>query len=389
MTSMQRRLGGVCLTLFLALILSTPLLTGKPDSVQANQVDDEVTLEVIEVVSRIADGEPTTGVGPGIDTPGPPSGVPVVPPSIILRAPEPIAPPPTRELNVVLDWYLSPQHAAFIVARERGDFDQQGLKVSFSAPADPSVPTKLVAASRADLALGRQPQLHRQIDQGLPLIRVATLVGTPLNSLVVREGNGIGAISELRGKTIGYATQDDIQPALAIMLAHHGVTLDDVTLKRVDFALGPALVERRVDAVIGAMRHVAPFQLAEEGIVPLSFMVEEHGLPRYDELILIANRDHLNGQRDDIRRLIAALEDATHWIINHPDEAWELMIRSEPGLNTKANQQAWPDILRRLSLRPATLDARHYLNFQTFLYEQGLIQERYPIERLAVDLSAP
>ncbi|GGX78582.1 ABC transporter ATP-binding protein [Litchfieldella qijiaojingensis] len=381
MTSMQRRVGGVCLALLLALSVGAPLLADRPDA-------DQVDATALEAASRIASGWTTLKGGPGVDTPGFPADAPVAP-SLILRAPEPIAPPPVRELSLVLDWYLSPQHAALIVARERGDFDRQGLKVSISAPADPSVPTKLVAASRADLALGRQLQLHRQIDEGLPLIRVATLVGTPLNSLVVREGNGIANLTDLSGKTIGYATRDDIQPTLSIMLAHHGLALDDVTLEGLDFTLAPALVEGRVDAVIGGMRHVMPYQLREEGVVAHSFMVEDHGLPRYDELILMANRDHLNGQRDDIRRLVAALEDATHWIINHPNKAWELVTRSEPGLDTAANRQAWPEILRRLSLRPATLDARHYLNFQAFLHDQGLITKRQPIERLAVDLSAP
>lgn len=384
MTSMQCRLGWLILALLLALILAAPLLADRSGNEPANQVERVA----IGAASRIATQEAMPVGGPGIDTPRHPGDAPVAP-SLTLRAPEPIAPPPMRELNLVLNWYLSPQHAALIVARERGEFDRQGLTVNISAPADPSVPTKLVAASRADLALGRQPQLHRQIDRGLPLIRVATLVGTPLNSLIVREDSGIDGLPELEGKSVGYAISDDIQPILSTMLMHHGLTLDDVTLRGVDFALGPALAEKRVDAVIGAMRHIVPFQLNEEGIRSRSFLVEDHGLPRYEELILIANRDHLNGKRNDIRRLITAIEDATHWIVNHPEEAWELVTRSEPSLDTATNRQAWPELLRRLSLRPAALDASRYLSFEAFLHERGVIDERHPIERLAVDLSAP
>ena len=53
------------------------------------------------------------------------------------------------------------------------------------APADPADPPKMVAAGRADLAVSYQPQLHLQIQEGLPLMRVGTLVATPLNCLLV------------------------------------------------------------------------------------------------------------------------------------------------------------------------------------------------------------
>lgn len=394
MTSMLRRLGGICLALVFVLSLAAPLLADRSEIATTPQVDETV----LDAASRIIDDSGTSRLnpsafdpakgGPGIDTPGHHPDSPAAP-SLQLRSPEPIDPPPIRELNLVLDWYLSPQHAALIVARERGDFNRLGLKVNIATPADPSVPVKLVAASRADLALGRQTQLHRQVARGMPLIRVATLIGTPLNSLVVRADTQLDTLRDLRGKTIGYGIQEDVSPLLSVMLKHHGLELDDVTLKGVDFAVAPALASQQVDAVIGAMRHVVPYQLREEGLRSHSFLVEEHGVPRYDELIVIANRDHLNVKRDDIRRFITALEDATHWIINYPDAAWELLAQSEPTLDSAANRQTWPETLRRLSLRPATVDARRYLEFQTFLVEQGLIRERHPIERLAVDVSEP
>ena len=51
-------------------------------------------------------------------------------------------------------------------------------------PADPTMPPKLVAA-KADLAVDYQPQLQMQVAEGLPLVRIATLVNSPLNSLIV------------------------------------------------------------------------------------------------------------------------------------------------------------------------------------------------------------
>ncbi|MBD3894271.1 ABC transporter substrate-binding protein [Halomonas sp. ML-15] len=310
-------------------------------------------------------------------------------PSITLRSPEPIDPPPLDELRVVLDWYLSPQHAALLIAQARGDFTRHGLDITLNVPADPSLPPKLLAAGRADLALGRQAQLHILVDEQQPLVRVASLMPTPLSSLVVAADSDIETLADLAGKRVGHAHDDSLSPMLAGMLAQHDVTLDELTLDYVNFSPAQALLEGRVDALIAPLRHVLPHHLDVEGIRVRSFAAEEHGVPRHDGLILMANRDTLATQRSEIKRLLLALEDATEWALNYPDDAWELITRNHPALDSTINQRAWPDTLRRLALRPSVLDAKRYAAMQNYLYERGHIDTRQPLERLAVDLHAP
>ena len=45
-----------------------------------------------------------------------------------------------------------------------------------------ALPPRLVAARQADLAITYQPQLHFFADQGLPLMRVGTLINSPLKN---------------------------------------------------------------------------------------------------------------------------------------------------------------------------------------------------------------
>ncbi|MCP5458899.1 MAG: ABC transporter substrate-binding protein [Gammaproteobacteria bacterium] len=73
-----------------------------------------------------------------------------------------------EKLTVLLDWFVNPDHAPLVVALEKGFFAKQNLDVDLIAPADPNDPPKLVAAGKADIALSYQPQLHIQINQGLP-----------------------------------------------------------------------------------------------------------------------------------------------------------------------------------------------------------------------------
>ncbi|MEO0363343.1 MAG: ABC transporter substrate-binding protein, partial [Pseudomonadota bacterium] len=107
------------------------------------------------------------------------------------------------KMTLILDWFVNPDHGPIILAEEKGYFAEEGLEVEVIAPADPSDPPKLAAAGRADLAISYQPQLHLQIHEGLPLIRVGTLVATPLNCLLVLADGPIETPADLKGKKIG------------------------------------------------------------------------------------------------------------------------------------------------------------------------------------------
>ena len=290
-----------------------------------------------------------------------------------------------ERLTLLLDWFVNPDHAPIIVADELGYFADAGLEVEIVAPADPNDPPKLVAAGQADVAISYQPQLHIQVDQGLPLARIGTLVATPLNSLVALADGPIREIADLEGRKIGFSVGGFEDALLGAMLGHHGVRLADVELVNVNFALSPALLSGQVDAVIGAFRNFELNQLELEGRPGRAFYPEEEGVPAYDELIFIANTGALGDPR--LPRFIDAIEAATLHILNHPDESFTLFVEGRPELDDELNRRAWADTLPRFALRPAALDVARYARFAAFLEAQGLIDPPPPVNTYAVELA--
>ena len=278
-----------------------------------------------------------------------------------------------EKLTVLLDWFVNPDHGTLYVAEELGYFADAGLEVEMIEPTDPSQPPLLVGAGRADLAVSYQPQLHLLVEQGVPITRVGTLVATPLNSLVVLEDGPIKSIGDLKGATVGFSVGGFETAVLGAMLAQEGLSIDDVSLVNVNFALSPSIYSGRVDAVIGAFRNFELNQMDIEGKPGRAFYPEENGVPPYDELILVAQ----NGNLDDPRLplFLSAVEKATQYIINHPDDAWALFIRGrEAALNNELNRRAWADTLPRFATRPAAMDFGRYARFSAFLKDQGLLQ---------------
>jgi putative hydroxymethylpyrimidine transport system substrate-binding protein len=290
------------------------------------------------------------------------------------------------ELTLLLDWYINPNHGPIIIAEERGYFAEAGLEVEVIAPADPSAPPKLVAAGQGDIAVSYQVQQHLQVAQGLPLVRVGTLIATPLNCLMALADGPIKTPGDLRGKTVGFSVAGVEEALLGAILGKYDITLDEVTLVNVNFSISPALMSEQVDAVIGAYRNFELNQMAIEGIEGHCMYIEEEGVPPHDELIYVANPDTMDP--DKVIRFLGAVEKATQYIVNHPDAAWEIFKGTAAELDDELNARAWVDTLPRFALRPAALDAGRYARFEEFLVGAGLLEGARPVDKIAIDVTA-
>lgn len=287
------------------------------------------------------------------------------------------------KMTLVLDWFINPNHGPVIIAQERGYFTDEGLEVEIIAPADASAPPKMVAAGQVDLAVSYQPQLHLQIAEGLPLIRVGTLIASPLNCLLVMKDGPIKDIADLKGSKIGYSVAGVEEALLSAILTTEGIALDEVEMINVNWSLGPSVMSGQVDAVIGAYRNFELNQMEIEGVPGSCFFLEEIGIPAYDELIYVANPETMDAGK--ISRFLRATAKATQYIINHPEDSWTIFKSTSPELDDALNARAWSDTIPRFALRPAAVDIARYADFEHFLVAAGLLDSARPVSELAID----
>ena len=279
----------------------------------------------------------------------------------------------TDKLTIGLDWFINPDHAPLIIAQKRGFFKEVGLEVEMIEPADPNDPPKLVAAGRLDLAISYQPQLHIQVDQGLPVVRVGTLVSVPLNALVVLKNGPIKSISDLKGKKIGFSVGGFEEALLSGMLEKYNLKMTDVELININFSLSPSLIAKKVDGVIGAFRNFELNQMDIVGHPGTAFYPEEHGVPTYEELIYISNVKNRNNPL--FNKFFKAVQKATLTMINDPISSWKDFSTFRKGLDDELNKRAFRDTLSRFALRPQAHDMRTYEEFGDFLKEKGIIKK--------------
>ena len=290
-----------------------------------------------------------------------------------------------QKVSLLLDWFVNPDHAAIIIAQQKGFFEKNNLEVEILEPADPTMPPKLVAAKKADLAVDYQPQLQMQVAEGLPLVRIATLVNSPLNSLVVLKNSGIDKIEDLKGKKIGYSVSGFETALLDSMLKSANLSAKDVELINVNFSLSPSLMSKQVDAVIGAFRNFELNQLKLEKQEGIAFLPEKYGVPKYDELIVVANKD--NASSEKYKNFVKSLQEATNYLKENPKESWEAFISYKPKeLDNELNRLAWNDTLPYLAQNPATFDKVVYEQMAEFMKENKLIKTLPNVDEYAQEI---
>lgn len=291
-----------------------------------------------------------------------------------------------QKTTLMLDWFVNPDHGPIIVAKQQGLFKEQGLDIEIQEPADPSMPPKLVAAGKFDLAVTYQPQLIRDVVEQLPLTRVSTLIATPLNTVMVLADKGYNSLADLKGKKIGFAFDGGLVDAtIGTMLEKNGISIKDVELINVGWSLSASLASGKVDAIYGAYRNFEMHQLKMEGFQGKGFYLEEEGIPSYDELIVVANSKSVD--KEMVAKFNRALELATQFTVNHPDQAWEIFKSYGDGkkLDTELNRLAWKDTLVRFALRPKAADKARYDNYAQFLVDNEVIATKPDVNSYILD----
>jgi putative hydroxymethylpyrimidine transport system substrate-binding protein len=240
-----------------------------------------------------------------------------------------------QPFSLTLDFYPNPDHAGIYMAQKLGYFREAGLDVNINAPSDPSAPIKEVAAGQTDLAISYEPEVLLARQQHLDVVAVGALVDQPLTSLIWLRNSGIKGVGDLRGKTIATAGIPYQGAFLKTILARANLSPANVKAVNVGFGLLPALVGGSAQAMLGGYRNVEAIDLRERGKHPVVIPVNRLGVPTYNELVLVAQRKHLEEDPESIRLFIAALARGTAAAVKNPGEATKAVLEANHSLEPK------------------------------------------------------
>ena len=120
--------------------------------------------------------------------------------------------------------------------------------------------------------------------QDVPVVSIAGIVQHPLNSVMALQESGITRPRDLVGRTVGYPGIATDPPLLKTMLEFDGVPPEEAQavvdgMVNVGYDLVPALISKRVDAIVGGYWTHESISAENQGF-PLTVMrMEKYGVP--------------------------------------------------------------------------------------------------------------
>lgn len=229
-------------------------------------------------------------------------------------------------VSLALDWFPNSNHAGIYAALEQGYFEDEGLDINVYTPADPSTVLQTVGAGRDDFGISYQTDLLQARNAGVPVVAITGIVQHPLNSVMALQSSGITRPSHLEGKKIGYPGIPSNEGLLATMLESDGLTLNDVELIDIGFALTQSLAAGTVDAVVGAYWTHESIVLTQKNL-PVSVMrMEEWGVPDFYELVLVTSEDKVAQEDEVVQKLVRAFTRGFEYALANPQSSIDMLV---------------------------------------------------------------
>ncbi len=242
-------------------------------------------------------------------------------------------PPQRDKLTLMLDYFPNADHAGIYAAQAAGEYVKAGLDLEIQTPPDPSAPLKLLQAGRADLAISYEPDLLLARDKGTQLVSVGALVQEPLTSLMALGEGTVKSVEDLEGKTVATGGIPYHSAYLKTIVKDAGIDPDTVKEVNVGFKLTQAMLSGQADASLGSFWNYEGTDLKLRGRDPVILKMGELGVPTYNELIFVSQRESLNQEgANKVRRFLLATARGHQLLREDPDVGLNALLKANSGL---------------------------------------------------------
>jgi len=288
-----------------------------------------------------------------------------------------------RDVTVILDYIPNTNHTGLYVAQKLGYYEEEGMAVTITEPADGVTPT-LIAAGKGDFGVTYQEDLTyaRASEDPLPIKAIATLIQHNTSGLASLKAKGIETVADFAGKTYAGWGSPAEEAILKAVMKNAG--LDPAQLKTITSdSISYFGLESEYDLIwlFEAWDAVA----ARRDGLDLNYIALRDLDPRLDYYtpILCAAESTLEADPELVKAFLRATEKGYAYAMEHPEEAagilhetastydLEMLIESQNYLTDKyvADAPRWGE-----------MKAEVWSGYTAFMLENQLIDRDVPAE---------
>src|ERR1700761_7554374 len=231
---------------------------------------------------------------------------------------------------LLLNWYLYAEHAPFLLGKERGYFESEGIDLDIQEGRG-SVPTvQAVAAGTATFGYADIASILKAADKGAPVLVVGVLLQkSPMAFISLTEKN-IRTPQDLRGKSLALTPGDSLSQILPLVLGKVGMKESDLTIFAGDNrAKLNAVINVPADAMLGYSmdKNLRITAATHKPVTTLPFA--DYGVNLASSSI-VAAKDTVDKHGDLVARFMRAATRAVPDAEKDPAAAVDAMLKVSP-----------------------------------------------------------
>ena len=261
---------------------------------------------------------------------------------------------PLKQVTMTLDWLFQGPNAGFMLAHEKGFYQDVGLDVSITAGKGSASTAQLIASKASQIGFADGYLVGNGDAKGMNIKTVGSIFRRNPAAIMLFANSPIQTPKDLEGKTIAISAGSAVTPQFPAFCKGVGVDPSKVQIVNIDpSGLGPALITGKVDAIGGYVSSYVPtLEIRGKKEVRI-FWFSDAGVTAVSNGIIVHD-DLLKSDVDLVRAFVpATLKGFLHGR-QHPDEAVAAVKKYQETVDLAITQREL-EISWKLWLTPNTM----------------------------------
>ena len=299
-----------------------------------------------------------------------------------------------EEVDIVLDWYPNAIHSFIYAAIEKGYFEEEGIKVNVQFPSNATDPLTLPAAGKATVGIYYQPDvIIARANENIPIKSIGAVVHEPLSVVISLKEKNIKRPKDLEGKIVGYSGNLLNEKYVKTMVEKDGGDPSKVEIIDIGFEILSSMVTKKVDATTGGLiNHEVPV-MEHEGLGVNYFDPSDYGVPKYYEMVFVANDKTINNERDKLEKFLRGAKKGFEFMKENPDEALDILLKNQQKdsfpLTKSIEKQSLDILLSKMDSEEEPFLSQTKKSWEDkskWLREKGMIEKGPDIDELFINI---
>ncbi len=245
-------------------------------------------------------------------------------------------------ITVMLDWTPNTNHTGLYVAKAKGYYKEQGLKVDIIQPTEGGT-AQLIAAGKAQFGISYQEEVTNARSSNIPIVSIAAIIQHNTSGFASPKEKNITTPKDFEGKSYGGWGSPSEKATIQSIMEKYNADVNKV--KFVDAGSADFFTVTKRDVDFEWIYYGWTGIEAEIRNFPINYIPEKDIAPELDYYtpVIITNEKYIKEHPDVIKKFMAATAKGYEYAIKNQEDAANTLLSQVSGMDKELvlKSQAW------------------------------------------------